>query len=264
MEQLSSRNPRVQQLRRLVRQSRARAEAGLFVVEGAGLLAEALASGHRPTAVFVAEGAEGGVTAALARPLDGLGAPVWCLDPSVLATIASTTSPQPVLATISLFEHEPATTIGSGTSFLVVGVDIGEPGNAGTMIRTAAAAGADAVVFCDASVDVFNPKVVRSTAGALFRIPVIAGVAVETLIEVCATAGLATAGLTGAARAPYTELDLRERVALFFGSEAHGLGAPVLALLDEQVSIPMAHGVESVNVAAAAAAVCFEVSRQRH
>ena len=211
----------------------------------------------------MAEGADAGVAAALARPLDGLWAPVWGLDPSVLATIASTTSPQPVLATVSLFEHELATTIGDGTSFVVVGVDIGEPGNAGTMIRTAAAAGADAVVFCDGSVDVFNPKVVRSTAGALFRIPVMAGVGLDALIEVCGTAGIATAGLTGAAKAAYTDLDLREPVALFFGSEAHGLAAPLLALLDEQASIPMARGVESVNVAAAAAAVCFEVSRQR-
>lgn len=260
MEPLSARNPRVQQLRRLVRQSKTRNETGLFVLEGAGLVAEALSCGLVPIDVFVSGS---GDADALVEELEQAGSDLWVLEADVLESIASTVSPQPMLATVSMGQTSLVDAVDQETSLVLVAVGVNDPGNAGTLIRTAAGAGAQAVVFCGDSVDVFNPKVVRASAGALFRVPVVAGVETTETWEHLGACGVTTIGLAGDAPSSYDEIDLTARVAVVFGNEAHGLGAEDAAALDRLVSIPMAAGVESINVAAAAAAVCFEISRQR-
>lgn len=261
MTPLSSRNPRVQQLRKLLRQRNARDEAGLFVIEGSGLLAEALATEATVQDVFVAEGAE--LSAELGSRIDGRATRTWELDPSVLASVASTSSPQPVLATVRMADVGIEEALSNDPTFVVIAAGVAEPGNAGTLIRTAAAAGADAVVFCDDSVDIFNPKVVRSSAGALFRIAVVRSAPVADVFRALSGAGFNAVGLAGEGSTDYTEIDYRDRVAIVVGNEAHGLGPEVMVALDQLVKIPMASGVESINVAAAAAIVCFEVGRQR-
>ncbi len=261
MEPISARNPRVQQLRKLVRQRKARDQAGLFVLEGAGLLAEAIACGLSIRDVFLAEHTE--LDPTLAAALARADVAAWALDPSVLAAAASTSSPQPVIATAELPAIAVADAIGPQTSFVVIGAGVSDPGNAGTLIRTAAAAGANAVVFCDDSVDVFNPKVVRASAGALFRLPVVPNAEPDELWDVLAECSIATIGLAGSAETDYDKLDLTANVALVVGNEAHGLSAATATRVERLVRIPMAAGVESINVSAAVAAVCFEVSRQR-
>lgn len=257
MTPLSARNPRVQQLRKLLRQRSSRDDAGLFVIEGAGLLAEALATGATVHDVFVAADAEIGVE----LDLDRHG--VWELEPSVVASVATTTSPQPVLATVGFLDRGLSDALAGSPTFVVVAAGVREPGNAGTLIRTAAASGADAVVFCDQPVDVYNPKVVRATAGTLFRTQVVRAASVAETFAALRSAGLAVLGLAGTATTDYASLDLTRPTAIVVGNEAHGLGDEARAACDTLVAIPMAGGVESVNVAAAAAAVCFEVSRQR-
>jgi len=261
MTPLSSRNPRVQQLRKLLRQRNARDEAGLFVIEGSGLLAEALTNQATVQDVFVAEGAE--LSAALTASIDASTTRIWELDPSVLASVASTSSPQPVLATVHMDDVSIQEALSNDPTFVVVAAGVAEPGNAGTLIRTAAAAGADAVVFCDEPVDIFNPKVVRSSAGALFRTAVVRSALVPDVFGALSGAGFSAVGLAGEGSIDYTEIDYRSAVAIVVGNEAHGLGPEVVAALDQLVKIPMASGVESINVAAAAAIVCFEVGRQR-
>lgn len=258
---LSAKNPRVAQLRRLVRQRKTREETGHFVIEGAGLLAEAVACGVAPRHVAVAEGSR--LPDELRAALDAAGADVFELDPSVLASVASTATPQPVLASVPFVDRDLGDALGADTSFVVVADAVAEPGNAGTIIRTAAAAGADAVVFCEGSVDVFNPKVVRSTAGALFRVPVVRQVESGDVLHALGGCGLRSVGLAGEAMHDYDDVDLTRPIAVWLGNEAHGLGPGVEAQIDTLVRIPMAAGVESLNVAGAAAVVCFEVGRQR-
>ena len=140
---------------------------------------------------------------------------------------------------------------------------ISDPGNLGTIIRAAESAGADGVVV-GGGVDVFNPKCVRATAGALFF----------TSHRVRATRRVWARGRRRVGDVPagheriratcrYDEVDLTAPVAVVLGSEAHGLGADVAASVDEMVSIPIAGRSESLNVASAAAVLCFEVARQR-
>jgi len=261
VESLSTRNPRVQQLRRLVKQRKARVEAGLFVIEGAGLLAEALDTQADLRDVYVAAGHD--LAPGLVDALRSGGYSLWQLDPHVLESVASTTSPQPVLATVAWTSTSLEVAVPQGTGFVVVGEAVSEPGNAGTIIRTAAAAGATAVVFTEGSVAVHNPKVLRASAGAIFRINLVADVAFVDVARHFSEIGLSMVGLAGGATMQYDAVDFTQSTAVVLGNEAHGLSPEALAALDLAVTIPMAAGVESINIAAAGAAVCFEASRQR-
>jgi TrmH family RNA methyltransferase len=136
-------------------------------------------------------------------------------------------------------------------------------GNAGTLIRTADAAGADGVVCCDGTVDPYNPKTVRASAGSVFHLPIVAGGEVDSVIETLRGFGLRTLGTVVRDGVDYADVDLTDRLALVFGNEASGLSDGVLAALDVAVTIPMAGRAESLNVSVSAAVLCFEVLRQR-
>jgi TrmH family RNA methyltransferase len=145
----------------------------------------------------------------------------------------------------------------SNATFVVIGDRISDPGNLGTIIRVAEASGADAVALTAGSVDPTNPKVVRSSAGALFHVPVIVG---ATLAD-ARSAGLRVVGTSSHLGAAHTATDLHSPVALVLGNEAHGL--PDDADVDDWVTIPHRGRAESLNVAMAAAVLCFEAARQR-
>jgi TrmH family RNA methyltransferase len=118
-------------------------------------------------------------------------------------------------------------------------------------------------VFCDGSVDVFNPKTVRASAGALFHVPVVAGGEVGRVLDDLGDWGLRRLGTVARAGTPYTETDMTGPVALVLGNEAHGLPEGLEPHLDGLITIPMAGRAESLNVGMAAAILCFEAARQR-
>ena len=220
----------------------ARSEEGVFVVEGPSLVAQAIAAGWEIEAQFVAPGADD-------VPCD---APVYELAPNVIERVASTEAPQPVLAVV---RQRPAL-LPSPVDFVVVADRLADPGNAGTIIRSAEAAGAQAVVFTTGSVDPYNPKVVRSSAGSLFRIPVL-----SSSLEAMHAAGLRVLATSSHQGAAYTDTDLTGPVAVVVGNEAHGV--PSDAPVDGWLTIPHAGPAESLNVAMAATVIAFEVARQR-
>lgn len=166
--------------------------------------------------------------------------------------VASTEAPRPVMAVVRRRER----TLPAAATFVMVGDRIGDPGNAGTIIRSAEAAGADAVVFTEGSVDVYNPKVVRASAGSLFRLPVVT----EELAQVRAL-GLRLLATSSHRGVDYTACDLRDPVGLVVGNEAHGV--PDDAPVDGWITIPHSGTTESLNVAMAATVLAFEVARQR-
>jgi TrmH family RNA methyltransferase len=147
---------------------------------------------------------------------------------------------------------------------VVVCVDVRDPGNAGTVARSAWASGADAVVCCEGSVDLWNPKAVRSSAGAVLHVPIVAaGPAAEALADIGAW-GLVRWGTASAGGDDYAVANLTRPCALVLGNEAGGLRLDELeGKLDGLLSIPMARGAESLNVGMAAAVLCFEAVRQR-
>ena len=181
----------------------------------------------------------------------------------VLAAMSDTQAPQGLLAVC----RTPAPTLdevlAAGPRLLCVLVHVRDPGNAGTVLRGADAAGADAVVVSDDSVDVFGPKAVRSSAGSIFHLPVVTGVAVEPILDRLREAGLRLLAADGAGPRLLGEVDLRPAHAWVFGNEAWGLEDAVLARCDEVVRVPIHGKAESLNLAMAAT-VCLHASATEH
>lgn len=219
-----------------------RSDEGAFVVEGAVLIAEAVAAGWQVEAEFVAPD-----TAFISD------AAVFELAEGVLERVASTERPQPNLAVVRIPERVASL---DGVSFVVVADQLNDPGNLGTILRSSEAAGVEAVVLTPGSVDPFNPKVVRASAGALFHVPVVTA----TLDDVRA-AGLRLIGTSSHQGDRHGDADWSGRVAIVLGNEAHGL--PDDAPVDHWVRIEHLGRAESLNVAMAATILCFEAARQR-
>lgn len=220
------------------------------MIEGPKLLEEAIAAKVPVQEVFVAPGYDPGVDA-----------PTYELAPGVLERISDTTTPQRVLAVVPMLDV-PLDALSQGT-FLVVCVDVRDPGNAGTVLRSAEAAGADGVVCCDGSVDVYNPKTVRASAGSLFHVRVVVGGEPVEVLERIGSWGVSRVGTMVHEGTPYTALDLTRPVAFVLGNEASGLDERTAASVDQAATIPMAGRSESLNVGMAAAVLCFETARQR-
>lgn len=233
-----------------------------MVVESAELLSVAMEAGTPIESVYLAPG--GRSNPAVADAVDrafGTGARIFDLAPGVMERIADTVSPQPLLAVVG---YAPGVLEDvRQASMLLVCVDVRDPGNAGTMIRTADATGVGGVVCCDGTVDPANPKTVRASAGSLFHVPVVAGGEAGAAIQTLREWGLTIVGTVVRGGIDYTEFDWRRPVAVVFGNEASGLDGDVTDDLDVGVSIPMAGRAESLNVSVSAAVLCFEALRQR-
>ena len=250
----------MQRIRRLLRDRSARREAGAYVVEGINGVAVALEAGTDLEAVFAAPEAGRACPEVLATARSR-GVAVHRLAQGVMERVADAVTPQPVLAVA----RRPETRLEdlAGADLLVVGVDVRDPGNAGTLVRSAEAAGASGVVFCQGSVDVTNPKTVRASAGALFHTTVVeAGDPLEVL-GVLKDFGLMRIGAIPRGGQAPERVDLTGPVALVFGNESHGLPAPAEAALDTLVTIPMPGRSESLNLGMAASILLYEVRRQR-
>lgn len=257
-EPLSPRNAEIARLRGLTRERRARHEAGRFVVEGTKLVTEVLQSNLVVLEAYAE--ADWNVPVALSAALQAEDVELTAVTTRGIERIASTNSPQAVVAEVML----PKTSwemIDASASMLVT-VDVNDPGNVGTLARSAVAAGFGAVVCLGDTADAFAPKVIRASAGALFRVPVV--------IERDVTIGLERIGALGAKRygtrmieaTPCDQADLSGSVALVLGSEARGLPAEYDAFIDEWLSIPMPGDTESLNVAMAGTILSYEVARQ--
>jgi TrmH family RNA methyltransferase len=235
------------------------------VVEGAKVLGEALAAGVSVESVYVDRSVAGtseSVTDVLERAY-GAGSRIYELEPGVLTRVAGTVNPQPILAVVPQIDVPLDRLAETGADLVIVCVDLRDPGNAGTVLRSAEAAGAGGVVCCDGSVDVFNPKTVRASAGALFNVPVVSGGDPVQVLDRLGEWRLRRLGTAARGGVDYTETDLSIPLALVLGNEAHGLPGHLEAALDGVVTIPMAGRAESLNVGMAAAVLCFEACRQR-
>lgn len=229
------------------------------MAEGAKLVEEAMAAGVWPERLFVESGGVGAHD--LARRAGAGGCDVLEVEKGVLGRVLATVSPQPVAAVVPLV-HVPLATI-EASGPIVVCAGVADPGNAGTIVRSAAASGGGAVVFCAGAVDVYNPKVVRATAGAVFRIPVVCGDPARGVLDDLRRTGRRRVGAEAHGGRDHTGADLASPLALVLGSESHGVDPGLAGLLDEVVTVPLAAGTESLNVAMAATVLLFEAARQR-
>ena len=258
-DHVSIRHPTIKRLRRLSGRRSARTAECAFVIDGPTLLGDALDAGV-PVDEVVAEA--GCPEELLARAAEA-GAVVRSVADGVLARVTDTVTPQPVAAIGRFVEVSPGAVASAAGPLALVLVGIGDPGNAGTLLRSAEAAGAGAVLFCDGSVDPYGPKCVRASAGSVFRIAVTRSGDAGEALGYLASAGLGTLATVARGARSYDEVDLADPVALVLGSEAHGLPEHVAAQVERAVTIPMVGRTESLNVGMAGTILCFESLRQR-
>ncbi|KAA9157220.1 RNA methyltransferase [Amycolatopsis acidicola] len=234
-----------------------REKAGRFLAEGANAVGAAL---EREAAreLFVTERAAqahpGLVTAALEQ-----GIRVSAITERAADGLSETVTPQGIVAVCDLLDRPLEGLLAPGARLVAVLADVADPGNAGTVIRVADAAGADAVILAGDSVDPHNGKCVRASAGSLFHPPLARVRDTAAALEACRAAGLRLLGAHGYAETELDSMPLDRPVAWVFGNEAHGLSPEVLESVDEAVRIPIYGAAESLNLATAAA-VCLYAS----
>lgn len=225
------------------------------------LVREAMRAGVGLREAFATASADPALVAALVAS----GVVVHEVREEVLARAVDTVTPQGIAAIAARVEVSIADAVAAAAAgpLALVLVDVSDPGNAGTLLRAAEAAGAAAVIFCGTSVDPSNAKCVRASAGALFHVPVASGPDPLSVVEQLRVAGVRTAATVVRDGTPYDTVDLTGPIALVLGSEAHGLSTELAASVDERLSIPMAGRSESLNVAMAGSILGFEALRQR-
>ncbi len=261
MTQLGPRHHEVRRLRALLRDRAARRDDGAFVLEGPRVVAGALDRGAALETIYLGPGAAKAFAPLVARAVAG-GADVAELRDGVLEKVGTTRTPQPVFA-VARRRHRPIADL-AAAGHLVVTVDISDPGNLGTIIRSAEASGADGVVVTGAnSVDLHHPKVVRSTAGAIFGVDVAEEDDAMSALDAVALPGRRRLAARAIDAEPYDETDLAHSCALVLGNEARGIPPELHDHLDGGVCVPMTGAAESLNVAMAATVLCFEAARQR-
>jgi TrmH family RNA methyltransferase len=257
----SKQNPRLKQLRKVLAQPmREAGDSGrvLAGIEGPNLLEEALKAGLHVDCVFVAEGAE--------RFLDGLGLDagieVLQIPKSLLDSVLMTETPQPVAALVEPPDWTWPHILGSKAALVVVLAGVQDPGNLGTILRSAEAFGADGVVCLPGTVSAWNPKAVRASAGSVFRMPVLT-VDAEDCFQNLREAGVKIWTTTVVGAEPADLVDLAEPVAILIGNEGNGVPLEIAAKADGAITIPCPGPVESLNAAVAASVLLYEAARQR-
>jgi TrmH family RNA methyltransferase len=255
------RSPRVKAARQLAKRA-FRERARSFLAEGPQAVREALAKPGVLTELFVTAPGRGRHPD-LADQAVRQGIAVHEVSGEVMAELAQTITPQGLLGVCTFVDVPLDSVLAARPRLITVLANVRDPGNAGTVLRTADAAGADGVVFAAASVDPYNSKCVRSSAGSLFHLPVVAGVRLEETIAALRLAGLQVLAADGSATqfvdSAADGADLARPTAWLFGNEAWGLPDSLLALADDAVAVPIYGKAESLNLAAAAA-VCLYAS----
>lgn len=262
-EPLGARNARIGDLRRLIERRSHREATQRFVVDGPVLLAEALTTGL-VVEVFADVEVLGvaGVCRDVTERARSLGIAVTPVAPGVLARVADPVTPQPVAAVLERPAPATAQLAASSGVGVLVADSLADPGNLGTLVRVAEAAGLGGVWCVGQCTDPFGPKAVRASAGSVLRVPVAVVVDPAEAIAALRSCDFTVVGLRGGGT-PYDTAALVPPVALVVGSEAHGISDAVTPHVGEWVGIPMLGEVESLNAGVAGAVVALEIARRR-
>jgi RNA methyltransferase, TrmH family len=260
-------NPLVKQLRQAFSRSEL-TDAGDCAIEGLRILEEAIRSGLRFSSVFFRESAQDRAN----RLLPQIGAQVetLLLPDKLFDSLVPSESPQGVAALVRLKEFsldDVAERLQVGPLVVVAGLQ--DPGNLGTILRSSEAFGSAGVVLGEGTVSVFNSKVVRASAGSVFRLPIVHGqgksgtAKLEQVSEKLRSQGVRLIATSSHKGTPLDQADLASPAAIFFGNEGSGLPRDLMAKMDEVIAIPHTPQVESLNAGVAASIVLYEAARQR-
>lgn len=253
----STGNARVKNVIQLQTRARARKDSRQFVAEGFRMVSEAPAD--RIVSIYASE--------TFARCNSGymstIQVPYEMVSDNVFAQMSDTRTPQGILAVIKMAEYAIGDIIAHDNGLYVIVENLQDPGNLGTIIRMSEAAGVDGIIMSPNTVDIYNPKTIRSTMGSLYRVPFVYADDFAGTLEQMKSKGveLYAAHLEGSVE--YTEPDYTKASAFVIGNEGNGLTDAVTNICSNRIRIPMAGKVESLNAAIAASVLTFEAARQR-
>ena len=251
----------MRRLRRLIQKRTLRWSEGVCVIEGPDLVRAALDASSEFEAIYVdVDASKDEALRALVADASSRGVRVFSLAAGVLDRLADTTTPQPIVAAVRLPLRDLAGVPSDG--LVLVLHDVRDPGNAGTLIRSADAAGAKGVIFSGSSVDPVNPKTLRSTAGSIFHVPV-AVASLEDAVTSLRSRGACVLASVVRGGTSLREVDFTQPTAVVIGNEARGLSSEAIALCDGTVTIDMAGANESLNAGVAGSLIAFEALWQR-
>jgi len=261
----SSQNPLIKEIRSL-KNRKYREEKKLFFVEGARLVEEALKEDAPVVRIFVSQqqlASKNGYAARLLSGINSRGYETIILPEKLFKEISDTESPQGFMAVIRTRFYNLEEILDKGDLFIILD-SLQDPGNMGTIIRTADAAGFTGVIVSKGSVDVYNPKVLRSTMGAIFRVPVCFSENIIETVDLLSSKGvkICAAHLKGTEN--YFDVDMQGSTAIIIGNEANGISDVVASHAHALVKIPMVGKAESLNASVAAGLLMYEAVRQRH
>ena len=235
----------------------------MFLVEGPQAVREALACAPDSVQELFFTGASEDKHPDVLELARSAGVEIFPATEEVLQAMSDTVTPQGILAVCSFIDVTLGEALSEGARNVAVLHEVKDPGNVGNIIRSADAAGADAVILTEASVDVYNPKVVRATTGSLFHIPVVTGVSFIETLDALREAGL-RAYATQASGSDISELtaqgELSAPTAWIFGNEAHGLSEDEAAQADARVAVPLYGQAESLSLQTAAALCLYQTA----
>ena len=255
MDITSPQNPRIKHIVRLRDDKRQRQIDGLMLVEGFDEIQLALAAGHKPQTVVSAP-------ELTSRQIDKVNTETLTVNRAVFEKISNRQNPDGWLAVFSIPRVSLDDLKLSQTPLIIVAESIEKPGNLGAILRTADAAGVDALLVCDPRVDAYSPNVVRASRGTLFTVLVIETNSALAVIFLQRN-GIRVLAATPSAEDEYTRQDLRGPLAVVVGTEAEGLSEFWLSQADMKVKIPMMGKVNSLNVSVSTALIVYEAIRQR-
>ncbi len=253
----STNNPQVKWLMQLQKKSKARNEEKVFVVEGLRMFAEV--TEERVKKVYISESLYNRKKEEL--KLEHFSVEV--LSDSVFQHVSDTKTPQGILCVVSQKEYQLETLLDISNPHFMVLDNLQDPGNLGTIVRTAEGAGVDAVFLSRESVDIYNPKTIRSTMGSIYRMPVVYVEDLLELLNMFRQRGIKSYAAHLEGRNSYDKENYQLGTAILIGNEGNGLRDEIATASDTWVQIPMQGQVESLNAAIAASILMFEVYRQR-
>ncbi len=255
----SPRNARIQAARKLRRRA-GRDAARAFLLEGPSSIIEALERRAPIREIFVSGGNE--QTDTIVRRASDLDIEVLLTHERAFRAVSDTVAPQGAVAVVEM-PVVSAWDLPPEADLALVLAEVRDPGNAGTLVRSAAAAGAAAVFFGRGCVDPYGPKTVRSSAGAILRLRIVRDVHLDEGATALRSRGFSLVGAEAGARTTYDEIAYDRPVGFVLGNEGWGMTAEARSVLDEVVAIPMPGRTESLNVAVAGSVLLFEAVRQR-
>ncbi len=234
-----------------------------FLIEGVKMVEEALRDKAAVTMVVAATSlvqhhGKGVLKLAESRPSDI----IWISD-KLMDVISESKTPQPLMAVVTIREHDEDELFAHSSKLIVVAHQLQDPGNLGTIIRTAEAVGAAGIVLSPNTVDPFSAKAVRASMGSILRLPVIRIGEVSIFIQVCKQKGFQVAATVLTGDKTHFDVDLKKPTVIILGQEGAGLPQDIMDSVDVRVRIPIAETIDSLNVATSAAVILYEAMRQR-